>query len=96
MDERCIQGQDHEREIRIAFFVAIKLAGATNQHLSHSGEHSPIAPFVGVGKVGSGHMTSEPKMILQTGPRVQAGNDVAQAFSVGQLAKAEGQEMIVS
>jgi len=96
MDDGSIQGEDDSREIRIAFFVTIKLAGATNQHLSHSGEHSPIAPFVGLGKVGSCQVTPEPKMILQTGPRVQAGNDVAQAFSIGQLAKTEGQEMIVS
>src|SRR5438874_4143374 len=83
-------------KIRIAFGVAIKLAGTPHQDLRHRGEHPPITPFIGIGKVGSGQTSSESEMILQSGTRVEAGNDVAQAFAISQLAKAQGQKMIIS
>ena len=49
----------------------------------------------GIGKIGPSDSTSKPQMVEQLGFRIQAADDLPQAFPVRQLAKPERQGMIL-
>jgi hypothetical protein len=56
---------------------------------------TPPASWVARMKLLSRTMSPKPEMVLQSRTRVEAGNDVTQAFPISQLAKAQSQKMII-
>jgi hypothetical protein len=67
--------------------VAIKLAGAANEHCRQVGPDAPIAPFVGIGECRTPDQRSKAHAVQLGLIRQKAGFDVAQTLAISQLRK---------
>ena len=94
VDGRGVQCVDGLVQIDAEGFPRIQPAGDANQGLRELRVDAPIAGFVGVGQCTATHVAAQAQVIQLGRLRAQAGFDVAQTFSVGQLRKGHAQELI--
>ena len=71
----------------------IELSGLTDQHLGEVGVNAPVAGFVRVGQRRAPNRFAEPHVIKLRDLGRQAGFDVSETFSRGQLGKRHNPEM---
>src|SRR5215468_2420821 len=83
-------------EVDAEGFVGIEDAGLLNENLSEVGEDPPVAFFVRIGQSASRSGLANATVIEFGTQCAEAGFDIPQAFSVGQLSESQNQELLVS
>lgn len=93
VDGRGVQGIDHLVESDYVRGLSVEAPRLSHENLGKVGVNVPGTMFVGVSQVGSGDTAADShSMAMRT--EAQACLDVAQAFAIGQLREAHGQELI--
>lgn len=84
-------GEDRDR--LVARDKDVRLA---HQYLGDRLKQTPVPVMIGVGQIGPRDLTTKAQVIKAGAPGAKTTDDIAQAFTVGQLAKAKGEEVIVA
>jgi len=74
--------------------VAVKIAGHADQHLGEVAVNAPVASLVGIGERSAGNAAPKTHVIEPGLLSAQAGFDVAQTRTIGQLSKSQTEELI--
>lgn len=67
--------------------------GGRNQPMTECFEQSPIASFVGVGQRGAGYLAANPNVVELGALRIEASDQIPQAFPTGQLGIRDAQKL---
>ena len=94
-DQGRIQGKGHLRQSGIAGCILIQAGGPPQENLRHGLEQTPVPVFAGIGQIGAGDLPAKAQVILPGALGLQAGDNIPEAFAVGELTEAKRQEMIV-
>ena len=93
VDGRGVQGIDHLVESDYVRGLGVEAPRLSHENLGKIGVNAPGTMFVGVSQVRSGDTAADSHSMAMRA-EAQACLDVAQAFAVGQLREAHGQELI--
>ena len=94
IDGRRIEGIDCMLQLQAKAVPGVELASCLDQTEGEILVNAPVAGLVGVGQCAAGDSAANPQVIELGGVRTQAGLDVAQTFSIGQLREGHAQELI--
>ena len=93
IDGRGVQGISRLDQIHAKVLSGMKTLSSRYEHLSKISEDSPIPLFVGVGKSALGNLASNSSVVEFGLYCSEAGFDVSQTFSKGELGKHHGDEL---
>ena len=96
VDGGGVQGVDGVRQIDAEIFVAIEVAGPTNEQSSQIGPDAPVATLVRICQSGSSDRIPESHSVQFGAVGDQAGFDIAQTLAVGELSESHSSELFVA
>ena len=94
IDGRGVQGIDRVVKIEAERLVGIHRARDVDEHLREVSKDTPVVCFVGVSQRGACNLAAKAYVIELASHGAQAGFDVAETFSKGQLGKGETKKLI--
>ena len=94
VDGGGVQGVHRLFQLQAQVLAGIQPSRRADELLGQIGVDAPVPPFVGLGQGAAGDLASEAYVVKLRLAGTQAGFDVPQAPTVGELAESHGQELV--
>src|ERR1700723_512150 len=94
IDGRGIEGVNRLFQVDTQRVFDIQFSGVCNEDLSKVGVDAPVAILVGLGQSVARDATTNAKVIQFGFHRIQAGFDIAETVTAGQLSKGHAEKLI--
>src|SRR5271163_3307675 len=94
IDGRGIEGVNRLFQVDSQRIFDVQFSGVCNEDLSKVGVNAPVAILVGLGQSVACDTATKAKVIKFGFHRIQAGFDIAQTVSTGQLSKCHAEKLI--